>query len=107
MNIIRNDLLTVMGLVLASAAATGASAHPLHPRRAEVSDRLVHQVHRIQDARRDGDLSPVQARRLHRADHRIHRQEVRFVHRHGGYITRHEHRRLNREEDRVGRHIPG
>lgn len=107
MNIKRNALLTVMGLVLASAAATGASAHPLHPRRAEVSDRLVHQTHRIQDARRDGDLSPVQARRLHRADHRIHRQEIRFVHRHGGYITRHEHRRLNREEDRVGRHIPG
>jgi len=107
MNIKRNALLAVMGLVLAGGAASGASAQPLHPRRAEVNERLVHQTHRIQEARREGDLTPREARRLHPADYRIHRQEVRFVHRHGGYLTRHEQRRLNREENRVGRHIPG
>jgi hypothetical protein len=106
MNFKRNALLAIMGLVLAGGAASGASAQPLHPRRAEVNERLIHQHHRIREARLEGEISARKAWRLHRAEHRIHRQEIRFAHRHGGHLTRHEQRRLNREENRVGRHIP-
>lgn len=106
MSIKRNALLAIMGLVLAGGAATAASADTLHPRRAEVNERLANQNHRIAEARREGEISPRQAWRLHRADYRVRRQEVRFAHFHHGHITRHEQRRLNREENRISRHIP-
>ena len=105
-NIKRNALLAVMGLVLAGGAATAASADTLHPRRAEVNERLAIQNHRIVEARHEGDINARQAWRLHSADYRARRQEVRFAHFHHGHITRHEQRRLNREENRISRRIP-
>jgi hypothetical protein len=106
MTIKRNALLAIMGLVLAGGAVTGASADTLHPRRAEVNERIAHQTARIHEARRDGDLTARQALRLHRADERVRRQEVRFARHHNGHITRREQVRLNREENRISRHIP-
>jgi hypothetical protein len=106
MTIKRNALLAIMGLILAGSAVTGASAETTHPRREQVNERLVHQDHRIREARRDGAVSAREAWRLHKADYRVRVQERRFAHRHGGHITRAEQVRLNHEENRVGRHIP-
>jgi hypothetical protein len=106
MNFKRNALLAIMGLVMAGAGVTGASAQTLHPRRDQVNDRLATQSERIHEARRDGDIGPRQAFRLHRADRRVRLQEARFAHRHQGHITRREQIRLNREENRISRHIP-
>lgn len=106
MNVKRNALLALMGLVMAGTAVTGASAETLHPRREQVNERSVHQIHRIHEARRDGQLSARAAWRLEKADYRVRMQERRMAYRHHGHITRAEHARLNREEARIGRHIP-
>jgi len=106
MNIKRNALLALMGLVLAGTAVTGASAAPLHPRRAEVNERAAHQVHRIREARMEGKIGARKAWRLEKATYRVRVQEHRMAMRHGGHITRAEKARLNHEENRIGRRIP-
>jgi hypothetical protein len=106
MDIKRNALLALMGLVLATTAVSGASAETLHPRRAEVNERAAHQMHRIREARRDGEIGARKAARLEKAEYRVHMQERGFAHRHHGRITRAEQRRLNHEENHVGRRIP-
>lgn len=102
-------LLAGLSLVLALGAVSSASAETQwdrhHPRRDEVNDRLVHQHHRIAEARHHGQLSGWEARRLHRADWRIRQQERRFAHHHHGHISRFEQHRLNNEENRVSHHI--
>jgi hypothetical protein len=106
MNIKRNALLAIMGLVMAGAGVSSASAATtLHPRRAEVNERLAHQNYRIAEERRDGEINAREASRLHRADYRVRRQEVRFAHFHKGHISRVEQGRLNHEENRASRHI--
>lgn len=105
MNFKRNALLAVIGLALVGGAATGASAAPLHPRRAEVTERLANQAHRIREARMDGRISPARAWRLHRADYRVRMQEVRFARFHNGHISRREQTRLNHEENRISHRI--
>jgi hypothetical protein len=106
MNIKRNALLAVMGLVMAGGAVSAASADPLsHPRRAEVNERLVHQNYRIHRARFEGRINAGEAWRMHRADYRVRMQEVRFARHHDGHISRFEQHRLNHEENRLSRHI--
>lgn len=107
MNIKRNALLALMGLVMAGTAVTGASAETLHPRREQVNERTVHQMHRIREARRDGQISAGRAWRLEKTDYRVRMQERRMAHRHHGHITRAEQGRLNHEENRIGHRIPG
>ena len=103
MNIRKNALLAAVGLVMACAAATGASAETSwnhhHPRQAEVLGRVAHQERRITVERRQGELTMGQAHRLRREDARIARQDRRdaFVNR--GFITRAQQRHLNREEN--------
>lgn len=110
MNWKRNLLIFSLGLAAGMASLTPASAttpwEHNHLRRTEVIGRTVHQSHRINEERREGDLTAKQARRLHVAHRAIVRQEQRFARAHDGHITRPEQRLLNREENAVGRHIP-
>ena len=107
MNIKRNALLALMGLVMAGTAVTGASAETLHPRRAQVNERTAHQNYRIGEARGDGQMSAARAWRIEKADYRVRMQEVRIAWRHHGHISRAEQGRLNHEENRIGNRIPG
>jgi hypothetical protein len=76
-----------------------------HPRRAEVNQRLKNQDRRINNKRKEGDISKGQASRMHRRDHQIRREERRMAYRHDGHITRHEQNKLNRQENHVSRRI--
>ena len=107
---LRTLLIAAAGLTLAVGAAGAASAdtpwQAHHPRREEVNNRLNHQNHLIRGERREGDLTALQARRLHERDHMIRMQERRFARHDGGHITRREQARLNHQENVVRRHIP-
>lgn len=109
MNFKKTALMAIVGVLLAGAAATGASAETRwqadHPRRVEVNHRLAKQAVRISSERRAGEISGAKAYRLHVADHRIRLQERRFARHDGGHITRGEQHRLNREENRVSARI--
>ena len=109
MNAKRNILLVAMGLIMAGASVTAASAETTwqkdHPRRVEVNGRLANQDARIHEERRDGQVSAAKAARLHRADYRIRMQERRFARHDHSHLTRAEQARLNHEENRVSRHI--
>jgi len=98
-----------MGLAVALAGATGASAttrwQAHHPRRAEVNARLERQNHRITAERREGELTRRQAHDLRAEDRGIRGQERLYASRDGGHITRAEQHRLNREENGVSRQI--
>jgi hypothetical protein len=76
-----------------------------HPRREEVNNRLANQDHRINQERREGEISGRQARQLHREDHQIRNEERRMASRDGGHITRADQRILNRQENHVSRQI--
>ncbi|HXJ00841.1 MAG TPA: hypothetical protein VNH44_06435 [Micropepsaceae bacterium] len=110
MNWKRNLLMLSLGLAAGLASLTPASAATPwerdHPRRTEVLGRTANQSHRINEERREGDLTAAQAHRLHAADRGIVRQEQYFAHENNGHITKPEQRLLNREENAVGRHIP-
>ncbi len=109
MNAKKSIILAAMSLVMAGASITAASAETPwgqnHPQRVEVNSRLAAQDVRIKTERRDGEITPAKAARLHRADYRIRMQERRFARHHKGHITRAEKVRLNHEENRVSRHI--
>jgi hypothetical protein len=94
--------------VLAGSAGTAFADTPWqesHPRREEVNNRLANQDHRINQERREGELSRGQARALHREDRRIRHEERRMAARDGGHITRADQRILNRQENHVSRQI--
>lgn len=107
---LRNLLIAAVGLAIAGAAATGASAatpwQAHHPRRVEVNHRLVRLNRQIRFERREGDLTALQARRLHERAHMVRVQERFYASHHGGHITLRQQARLNREENGVHRHIP-
>jgi hypothetical protein len=88
-----------------SSAYAESSWDATHPRRDEVNDRLTHQDRRINQERREGEISRGQARMEHREDHRIRNEERRMAFRDGGHITRQDQRVLNRQENRVSRQI--
>jgi len=95
---------------LVGVSATAPAAHAegwgeSHPRREEVNDRLAHENHRIDQERRDGEISRGEARRLHREDHQIRNEERRMASRDGGHITRFDQHVLNRQENAVSHQI--
>ena len=103
-----------LALVAAAFAALGLSATSAsaesfwqfhHPRRAEVNERLANQNVRINREVREGELSPWQARRLHRGDFAIRHEERAMARYNGGYITRGEQHALNHQENMVSRRI--
>ncbi len=101
-------LAAVAGLVLTIGGAGAVSAQTFdqtHPRRAEVNERLADQNKRIDREEARGQVSPVKAERLHRADRRIRMAERRDARLHGGHITRMEQARLNHRETKVSHRI--
>jgi len=101
--------LVAAALVTLGLSATSASAETWwqfhHPRRAEVNERLAIQNFRINRELREGEISPWQARRLHRQDFAIRGEERAMARYNGGYITRGEQRILNHQENRTSRRI--
>ena len=94
--------------LLAGSAGTAFADTPWqesHPRREEVNNRLANQDHRINEERREGEISGRQARQLHQEDRHIRNEERRMAARDGGHITRADQRILNRQENHVSRQI--
>ena len=111
MRMMNTAIVLALGLAGAVAATTDASAangrwirH--HPARTEILGRAGNQTRRINQERREGDLTARQAHRLHAADAAIvHREQV-DARANGGHLTAGEAKRLNKAENRVGSHIP-
>jgi len=76
-----------------------------HPRREQVNNRLRNQDHRINQERRDGEISQGQAQQLHKEDHQIRQEERDMASQNGGHITAQEQRTLNQQENAVSRQI--
>jgi hypothetical protein len=76
-----------------------------HPRRAEVNQRLNNQDHRINQERKEGEISKAQAQKLHKEDRQIRKEEKMMAAQHGGHITKQEQRTLNQQENVVSRQI--
>ena len=105
----RKLALAAVALAALGLSATSASAESFwqfnHPRRAEVNERLANQNVRINREVREGELSPWQARRLHRDDFAIRREERAMASFNGSHITRGEQRALNHQENVMSRRI--
>jgi hypothetical protein len=107
----RTRKLTFVAIALATLglSATGASAETWwqynHPRREQVNERLAYQNYRIHRDVREGELSPWQARRLHREDRMIRHEERNMAYFSHGRISPFEQRALNQQENFVSRHI--
>jgi hypothetical protein len=101
--------LVAVAFVALGLSATSASAETWwqfhHPRRAEVNARLVHQDLRINRELRRGEISPWQARQLHRRDFAIRGEERAMARYNGGHITSGEQRLLNHQENQTSRRI--
>ncbi len=95
-----------LGVVAGTAEFANAETwNEAHPRRAEVNGRLNNQNHRINQERREGEITGGQARALHAQDHFIRREERFEARQNGGHITRSEQRSLNQQENAVSREI--
>lgn len=76
-----------------------------HPRRAEVNQRLNNQDKRINQERKEGEITKVQAHALHKEDHQIRQEERDMASQNGGHITKQEQRTLNQQENQVSKQI--
>jgi len=95
-----------LGVVAGTAGLANAETwNQAHPRRAEVNARLNNQNHRINQERREGEITAGQARALHAQDRFIRREERFMARQNGGHITRSEQRSLNLQENAVSREI--
>ncbi|WP_068094867.1 hypothetical protein [Novosphingobium rosa] len=94
----------------ASLAAIGTSADAAtwgqrHPRQHEVLHREHHQLARINQERREGEISRGQARAMRATTRSIAAQDHADARANGGYITRGQQHRLNAEENAQSRAI--
>jgi len=95
-----------LGVVAATAELAAAGTWDQnHPRRAEVNGRLANQNWRINQERREGEITRGQAQALHAQDRFIRAEERFMAAQHGGHITRAEQRALNQQENGVSREI--
>jgi hypothetical protein len=90
---------------VSSAGAAEGQWNKNHPRRAEVNGRLVNQNKRINQERKEGEISGRQAAKLHREDYQIRQEERDMARQNGGHITKQEQRTLNQQENAVSRQI--
>jgi hypothetical protein len=91
------------GAASSASAATAWQIH--HPSRVEVNTRLERQNLRIRNERRMHEITPLQAHRLHVADHRVRMQERHDARFNGGHLTRVQRIRLNNHENRISHRI--
>lgn len=98
MNTTAKILAAFGSLALLGTAATPAMAGPWvrhHPRQAEVLARTHHQIARINDERREGEITGQQARALRADDRAIAQEDRADAKANGGYITKSQQRQLN------------
>jgi hypothetical protein len=103
----------ILGMTVVAAVATGTAAQVLaetqwqknHPRREQVNERLANQNRRINQEVKEGEITPQQARKLHREDRQIRQEERDMASQNGGHITQSEQRVLNQQENAVSRQI--
>jgi len=76
-----------------------------HPRREQVNERLANQNRRINQERREGELTAKQARALHKEDQAIRKEEQTMAGLNGGHITKAEQQALNQQENAVSKQI--
>ena len=76
-----------------------------HPRRAEVNKRLDNQDKRINQERKEGEITKAQAQKLHKEDRQIRGEERAMASQNGGHITKQEQRTLNQQENAVSKQI--
>ena len=102
---------TMLGAFALGALLCGTAAHAqtnwerAHPRRDQVLDRTRNLNLRIAHERREGDLTAVQARRLHGAVRRTQLEQRAMAHANGGYITKAQQAGLNQQENAISRRI--
>ena len=101
------EALAAMAIAFSSTAVMAANTQweKSHPRRDQVNDRLAHQNKRIKQEAKGGEITPKQAAKLHKQDHRIRREERLMASHDGGHITKREERVLNKQENKVSRQI--
>jgi hypothetical protein len=100
--------LTVLSLGVVVSTTGFASAetwNQAHPRRAEVNARLDNQNRRINEERREGEITRGEANKLHAEDRTIRKEERFMAGQNGGHITPAEQRALNQQENAVSRQI--
>jgi hypothetical protein len=98
-------ILSLGVLVGGTQLASAETWNQAHPRRAEVNSRLKNQDHRINQERREGEISGKEAHKLHAEDHAVRQEERDMAKQNGGHITRSEQRVLNQQENGVSRQI--
>jgi hypothetical protein len=76
-----------------------------HPRRTQVNQRLKNQNSRISQKVKEGKITKVQARQLHKEDRGIRQEERAMARQHRGHITKQEKKVLNQRENEVSREI--
>lgn len=101
MNFKRTALVLILGAASLGAMTATANAQPIRqPAKHEILARVHHQRQEIRTAERRGQISPMKAHRLLAADRRVAR-EARMQ----GHLTRVEAKRLNHQENRIHRHL--
>jgi hypothetical protein len=100
-------MLSVIGVFATAATSSYAETQwqKDHPRRAEVNKRLAKQNKRINEERKEGEITKAQARKLHREDHTIRQEERDMAKLNDGHITKAEQKSLNQQENTVSRQI--
>jgi hypothetical protein len=76
-----------------------------HPRRAEVNQRLDNQGKRINQERKEGEITQARAHQLHKEDRQIRNEERAMASQNGGHITKQQQKTLNQQENAVSRQI--
>ena len=76
-----------------------------HPRRDQVNDRLENQNRRINQERREGEITRGQAQQLHQEDRAIRNEERTMSKFNNGHITPAEQKALNQQENAVSKQI--
>jgi hypothetical protein len=95
--------MSLAGLATTALADTKWEKH--HPRREQVNNRLANQNRRIHQEVKEGDLTKVQAAKLHKEDHQIRKEERLMASQNGGHITKTEQKALNQQENQVSKQI--
>jgi hypothetical protein len=110
MSTFRKPLLPAFSGLLVAGLATPAFAESVwehnHPRRDQVNDRVANQFRRINQERREGEISRGQAQALRLQERGVLAEERADARLHGGHITRVEQAQLNRDLNAISHEIP-
>lgn len=95
----------VVSFAQGAASAPASNWKKEHPRRAEVNARLNNQNQRINHEVKEGDMTKVEAAKLHHQDNQIRQEERDMASQNGGHITKAEQKVLNQQENKVSKKI--